>query len=421
MLHKFAFTAGRVAYANRYLRSQAYLEATATGRISRGEFATDPCRTLFQRVAAWFAPQFTDNGNVSVNKLASAVVAYTETRMPVRFDLDTLHTLGGYSYDARIQGPVSTAHPHLDHARGRHYTYVLAFGRRSQYHLVGIDQRTGREAVVASLPVERPAYMHSFGMSARYLILAEFPLVVHPLRLKFSGQPFIRNYHWEPERGVQFHVVDKDSGHVVRTARSRAVFAFHHVNAFEEGDTVVVDLVAFPDAGVIDQLYLERLRSAEPVTATGQLTRFRIGTRGDAAADTLSEARIELPRIHYRRCAGRRYRYVYAAGNAVPGNFLDALVKVDLEQHASTSWYEAGCYPGEPVFVATPEATAEDDGVLLSVVLDAKQAASFLLILDAASFREVARAEVPHPIPFGFHGNYFAATSGPESFRELHR
>jgi beta,beta-carotene 9',10'-dioxygenase len=411
MLHKFAFVGGRVAYANRYLRSQAYLEAMATGRISRGEFATDPCRTLFQRVATWFSPKFTDNCNVSVNKLAAEVVAYTETRMPIRFDPDTLNALGLYRYDERIKGPVSTAHPHLDHDRGRHYTYVLEFGRRSKYHLFSIDQQTGGEAVVATLPSERPAYTHSFGMSERYLVLAEFPLVVNPLRLKFSFKPFILNYRWEPDRGVRFRVVEKENGQIVRTSRSRAVFAFHHVNAFEEGNDVVVDVVAFPDSGVIDQLYLERLRSTEPLTATGKLTRFRIGSSGDATDETLSEARIEFPRINYRRCAGRRYRYVYAAGNKVQGNFIDNLVKLDLEHNASSSWYEEGCYPGEPVFVATPEAANEDDGVLLSVVLDAKKATSFLLILDASSFREVARAEVPHHIPFGFHGNYFIATT----------
>jgi hypothetical protein len=70
--------------------------------------------------------------------------------------------------------------------------------------------------------------------------------------------------------------------------------------------------------------------------------------------------------------------------------------------------------------VATPGEADEDDGVILSVVLDAKEAASFLLIL-ASSFREVARAEVSHHIPFGFHGHDFAETSGPESFRALHR
>ena len=73
------------------------------------------------------------------------------------------------------------------------------------------------------------------------------------------------------------------------------------------------------------------------------------------------------------------------------------------------------------MFVATPEAANEDDGVILSVVLDAETARSFLLILDASSFREVARAGLPHHIPFGFHGNYFIATRGPESFQELHR
>jgi beta,beta-carotene 9',10'-dioxygenase len=421
MLHKFSFTGGRVSYANRYLRSRSYLEAIATGRISRGEFATDPCRTLFQRVASWFWPKFTDNCNVSVNKLADEVVAYTETRMPIRFDPDTLNTLGGYDYDERIKGPVSIAHPHLDHARSRHYTYVLEFGRRSKYHLFGINQRTGREEVVATLLAERPAYIHSFGMSERYLVLAEFPLVVNPLRLKFSGKPFIRNYQWQPDRGVRFHVVDKETGQVARTARSRAVFAFHHVNAFEEGDEVVVDIVAFPDSSVIDQLYLERLRSAEPVTATGKLTRFRIGSSGDASYERLSEAPIEFPRINYRRGAGRRYRYVYGAGNEVRGNFIDNLVKLDLEHNATSSWYEEGCYPGEPVFVAIPDAEDEDDGVILSVVLDAKRAASFLLVLDASTFRELARAEVSHHIPFGFHGNYFAETSGPESFRDLHR
>jgi carotenoid cleavage dioxygenase-like enzyme len=86
----------------------------------------------------------------------------------------------------------------------------------------------------------------------------------------------------------------------------------YHVNAFEEGNDVVVDVVvdvvAFPDSGVIDQLYLERLRSTEPLTATGKLTRFRIGSSGDATDETLSEARIEFPRINCRTTISLRLR-----------------------------------------------------------------------------------------------------------------
>jgi carotenoid cleavage dioxygenase-like enzyme len=73
------------------------------------------------------------------------------------------------------------------------------------------------------------------------------------------------------------------------------------------------------------------------------------------------------------------------------------------------TWYVAGLYPGEPVFVPAPKAQAEDDGVLLSVVLDIGKDSSFLLVLDAATLEELARAEAPHAIPFHFHGSYFGA------------
>ena len=53
-----------------------------------------------------------------------------------------------------------------------------------------------------------------------------------------------------------------------------------------------------------------------------------------------------------------------------------------------------------------PGNDAEDGGVILSVVLDAAARRSFLLVLDAGSFEELARAEAPHHIPFGFHGEY---------------
>src|SRR4029078_2125788 len=48
MLHRFNFADGAVTYANRFLRSDSYCEAAVKGSLARGEFATDPCRTLFQ-------------------------------------------------------------------------------------------------------------------------------------------------------------------------------------------------------------------------------------------------------------------------------------------------------------------------------------------------------------------------------------
>ena len=48
----------------------------------------------------------------------------------------------------------------------------------------------------------------------------------------------------------------------------------------------------------------------------------------------------------------------------------------------------------------------EDAGVILSVVLDAANERSFLAVLDAATMEELARAEAPTRLPFGFHGQF---------------
>ena len=107
--------------------------------------------------------------------------------------------------------------------------------------------------------------------------------------------------------------VEKNSGRLVRSVTADATFAFHHVNAFADGDGLAVDFIAYPDASAIDQLYLARLRASAPVTATGKLTRFRVPLHSDAPATRriLVDAPIELPRINYES---------HAEGSFAPGN-----------------------------------------------------------------------------------------------------
>jgi carotenoid cleavage dioxygenase-like enzyme len=170
-----------------------------------------------------------------------------------------------------------------------------------------------------------------------------------------------------------------------------------------------VDFIAYPDATIIDQLYLARLRANAPLTATGKLMRFHVplASKAPVTRRVLAGLPLELPRIDYERCAGKPYRYVWGTGQETPGDFLDSIVKLDTRSGDADTWFRTGLYPGEPVFVHSPAAKTEDDGVLLSIVLDIARDRSFLLVLDAASLKELARAEAPHAIPFHFHGNYF--------------
>jgi len=411
MLHKFSIDDGAVTYSNRYLGSQAYRSAMSAGKITYSEFATDPCRTLFQRFLTVFLPKPTDNGNVNVNKVPGGLAAFTETPLPIRFRPDTLEALGVYEYDRRLKGQLSTAHPHYDTARSLQYTYTIRLGRKSAYHVIAIAS-DGAQRLVGSIPTDQPAYMHSFGMTENYLVIAEFPLVVNPLELALAGKPFIRNYRWRPERGVRVHVVHKDEGTVRRVADVPPLFCFHHVNAFEDEAGIVVDLVTYPDASVIDDLYLDRLRSNSSATLTGAMTRVRMPLDGgEPQLARIGDAALEFPRINYEAHAGRPYRFVYGGGNSGSGDFIDSLVKIDVSTGDANWWREPHCYPGEPVFVSAPSPTREDDGLIASVVLDAFRGRSFLTIRNATDLTELARAEVPHHIPFCIHGNFFPGVS----------
>jgi beta,beta-carotene 9',10'-dioxygenase len=413
MLHRFGFAEGVVTYTNRYLDTPAYRAARDQQRIEYSEFATDPCRTLFKRVATLFVPpKFGANANVNIIRSGAEFLALTESPLPVVFDPKTLDTLG---VAGPAPGQVTVAHPHRAPLSGDMVSYATHFGPNSTYRVYTEDKSTRRRRVIARLPARLPAYMHSFAITERYLVLVEFPFVVVPVSIPLSSRPFIRNYRWRPERGTRFRVIDLATGQLLCTCQGEPFFAFHHVNAYERGGEIVLDVCGYDNADIIDTLYLDRLRADELELPRPRLRRYRLplhpagGPRrsGDAIREPLPDVCLELPRIDYARHNGRQYRYVYGTGSGARG-FIDRITKADVEAGASAGWSEPGCYPGEPVFVPTPGSAREDDGVLLCVVLDATAGTSFLLALDATSLSEIARARVPHHIPFGFHGSYFA-------------
>jgi beta,beta-carotene 9',10'-dioxygenase len=404
MLNRFGFADGGVSYKSRFIRSRAYQEAEE-GRLVAG-FATDPCRSIFKRVQAIFSPDVTDNPNVNLAQIGERYVAMTETPMPIEFDPETLETVGPVRYADKLRAHVSTAHPHHDPERGELVNYVARFSRVSEYVLYGLAAGGSKRRVIAKLPVERPAYMHAFGMSGRYLILSEYPLRVNPLRLAFSGKPFIENYVWDGAESTRFQVIDRETGELRGTYETDAFFCFHHVNAFERDGELVVDLIAYEDPSIIDSLYLDERGPRGSIPPT-ELRRYTIDLDGGGVRwEPLAEGTVELPRIDYGRRNTREYRFAYFTGTGDGAEWIDRLVKVDVGDGSRVEWSEPGCYPGEPIFVRRPGASEEDGGVVLSVVLDAVAGRSFLLVLDAGSFEELARAEAPHHIPFGFHGQY---------------
>jgi len=410
MLHRFAIRGARVSYTNRFLDTASYREARAADRIAYSEFATDPDRSLFGRVRAVFSPRVTDSANVSVARISNRFLALAETPIQLEFDPETLRVSGVFTYEDRLVGQMTTVHPQFDHTRHEAYNVVTRYNRISHYRLYRMTGNL-QPQLLGQIPVSRPAYMHSFAMTQSYVVLTEFPLVVNPIHLLLWLRPYIQNFRWQPDRGTPFWVLNRHTGEIVTRLESDPFFAFHHVNAFERNGEIVLDIVAYPDSAIIDAYYLNRLQDPANELPHGNLRRYRLPLSGTTATyETISDECMELPQFDSSRYnTDGRYRYVYASSihRQRRQGFYNQIVKVDVQSGESLTWHEEDMYPGEPIFVGAPGRTNEDDGVILSVVLDAVHGTSFLLVLDAQTFSERARAELPHPVLFGYHGAYF--------------
>ncbi|MFN5620195.1 MAG: carotenoid oxygenase family protein [Flavobacteriales bacterium] len=408
MLHRFAIDQGGVSYRSRYIDCKAYRATKADNKISYSDFATDPCRTLFQQLQTIFNPdpKITDSAKVNVGQIGEKTFAWGEPLMQIQIDPHTLQTLGVYDYGKYGGNRMTTAHPLVDEKGA--YNLVVQYGPVNFYKIYEIS---GEAKELASVPVRLPGYMHSFGMSENYFIIAEYPMVVQSIMLLFRAKPFIENFDWKPRMGSRFIVIDRKTGTRVSTIKVPAFFSFHNVFAKYKNGMLQVDLCAYESADIISEYYKDRLAQADKPLPKGAMWRYTLDLTSHKCAERreLSDVCLELPVINHRfvRSHGS-YRFVYGCGvnPSKPQEFYNQIVKIDSDSGAAQNWYKPHHYPGEPVFVPSPEAKAEDDGVLLSVVLDTQNKQSYLLVLNASDLKEVARASLPHSILFGYHGTF---------------
>ena len=408
MLHRFHIAEGNVSYRSRFIDCAAYRATQKEGRIAYSDFATDPCRTLFQQLQTIFNPdpKITDSAKVNVGQIGGKTFAWGEPLMQIQIDPETLKTVGVYDYGKYGGNRMTTAHPIVDETGA--YNLVVQYGPINFYKIYEIS---GEAREIASVPVQMPGYMHSFGMSENYFIIAEFPLVVQSIMLLFRAKPFIENFHWKPGMGSRFIIIDRKTGKRVSTIKVPAFFSFHHVFANERDGLLEVDLCAYDDADVIQHYYKDQLANSGLSLPKGAMYRYTLDVPGKKCLGKteLANVCLELPVINRAFAqSSHAYQYVYGCGvNANRSNeFYNQIVKIDVVNGSHRSWYKDGHYPGEPIFVPEPTAQSEDDGLLLSVVLDTHSSSSYLLILNASNLEQVAKATLPHSILFGYHGTF---------------
>lgn len=400
-LQRFEFGEGRLEYTGRFIRSKSY-EAAVEGRAEYQSFATPAARSLSSWLAGITSSNITDNTNVNVVRYGDASVALTEIGAPRCFDPQTLETGDVLKFDDDLGTGPTTAHPVRTAAGWVNFT--LKPGLHSEYCVWRLNAN-GKRETLARIPSKRPAYIHSMGASRRYAILIEYPYRFDPLAMILGGKPYIENFHWNGGETL-IHLIDLTGAEAPVTSAAEPFFCFHHVSAFDDGDSAVVDLVGYDDASIVSDLYLNRVRERAPVAPGLSLRRYRVPCNGqDATRETLSSTRMELPRVDFR---AERPRYVYAPRVGDGDAFTDGVLQIDTASGSERVWQRPDESPGEAIFVANPGGNDETVGVILFVALNAKQNRSALVVVDAETFEERARAWAPAMLPLGFHGQFWA-------------
>lgn len=405
MLHRFRFDNAQVYYTNAFLKSDDYQQSIKKQKICFPEFATNPKHYFFRKPSPLKKTGLTDNTNINTIEINGKLIAMTETARYLHYDPMTLETLGHFEYNDTLKGYLTTAHPQQDPVTKEIFNLTIQMGKISHYNFYKIAQDSDSRQQIASIAVKKPAYLHSFAMTENYLILIEPPLRCTPLNFLFSRKPFIENYRWTPKKGTRITVFEKQTAQLICRDVVDAFFMFHQINAFEAHENVYIDLCTYDDPSIIEALYLNNLAENPPPLARPERLSIELSQK-KIVREKLSDCYLEFPRINQKN-NGRVYQYTYGTSILRPGDFLNQLIKLDVTEGTYQVWSRPYCYPSEPVFVQNPEDNTEDGGVVLSIVLDSESKKSFLLILDATSFQELARCVVPHVIPFGLHGVFF--------------
>jgi carotenoid cleavage dioxygenase len=175
-------------------------------------------------------------------------------------------------------------------------------------------------------------------------------------------------------------------------------YVFHPMNAYDDGDTIVLDVVRHP------KMFDTNLLGPDEGPPT--LDRWTVDlSDGKVRESRIDDRAQEFPRVD-ERLVGKRHRYGYAP-EVGDGGGSDTLLKHDLvagNTRARSLGHEK--ILGEFVFHPSSPDALEDDGVLMGYVYDQTTDRSELALLDAQTLQDVARIKLPHRVPAGFHGNW---------------
>lgn len=389
MVHGVRLCGGRAEwYRNRFVRDDEVCSLKGWPRVPR------PDETV---------PAGSANTNV-IGHAGKTLAIVEAGGLPAELTYE-LETVNRADFDGTLPGGF-TAHPKRDADSGELHAAVYSPLREHiQYVVVGTN---GRVRKTVDVPVPGRPMVHDCGLTQKYFILLDLPVIFDP-ELIAGGFQF--PFRWHPEYGARVGLLPRDGeAEDVVWLEVEPCYVFHPLNAYDDADgRVVLDVVRHP------KMFDTDLRG--PNEGAPTLDRWILDPQGGPVKEErLDDRGQEFPR-HDERLVGKPYRFGYTAGFEA-GIEMGGLLKHDLRNGGVELHHEGPARKFmEPVFVPrTPDAD-EDDGWVMAYIYDESTDTSDVVILNAQDFRgdPVATIHLPGRVPFGFHGNWVPDEGWPGS------
>ncbi|WP_375494336.1 carotenoid oxygenase family protein [uncultured Nostoc sp.] len=396
MLHGVQISNGVATYRNRYIQTTGWKKEREAGKALWSGLLEPP------QMDNPHGPH-KNTANTALVWHAGQMLALNEGGKPHAIKLPELDTIGEYTYNGKLVSPF-TAHPKVDPVTGEmiFFGYSLFVPPYLQYSVVSAEGE-----LLRTVPIDLPigVMMHDFAITENYTIFMDLPLTFNLERAQ-RGEPIMM---FERDRSSRFGILPRHGDNSnIRWFESPACYVFHTLNAYEDGDEVVLIACRMSSTTVLSSDDSQ----PDPEGNIPRLYRWRFNlSTGTVREEMLDDVASEFPRVN-ENLLGRQTQYGYSnkiANNPLP--LFEGIIKYDFSSGKSqTHNFGQGRYGGEAVFAPRPGATAEDDGWLITFVHDEGEDTSELVVVNAqdVTTEPVARVIIPQRVPYGFHGIWVA-------------
>jgi len=429
-LHKITFNGDQVTYSRRMLESANYLKCKAANKIVP-TITFGPVRPY-----DWSTSELTAaflNGNVNPNvafhKLGpvgdpnGVYMSTTDIVSVIQIDPHSLKAVRELDHAETSFGflPLtSSAHWRREVGTDNSLNFYISLdGMNYKFHLLRYGNSWQEREEIAKFKIPFLSLIHQFSNTPKYAVIAFYPVtidVVDMLTNKLHPIDAIRRVDNAP---TTFYLVDLSNGEVIDGFESwneDIVYATHHANAFEENGEIVLDVSCNPYDALKTALDVDTVlnwNETGVTTSPSHMKRIRLNLETKEVKVEEWENKLDTPFINTfdfpiinPDFTGVKHRYVY--GYAQVDYFYQHLVKKDLEDSSNDlTWYSKSQYPHEPIFIPNPDGEREDDGVIITTVFDGITEKTYVILLDAITFTEINRLNLPNRIPFPLHGQWF--------------